>query len=377
MFHYFVEYLGAGKPALSVVAPLSGHVETLDSFTLSAKVDSEAGQIVGARIAVRHNGQHRVSDLDWNGKGELKVALPTHLLNQGAHSGRYFVEVLLVGADGRKKRAVGIVLTEVANIPAVTFVVGSPRSGTTAVGNGIQAALQVESHGESHLAELYQSLVEHSINFVTASSAARNSGTLANAVTPLEMKALLLDSLRQLHRVYYGSQIIIDKTPGIPMIRALPLLYQLYPQAKVVFCRRRALENVASRLKKFPGLTFEEHCKQWRNTFHQWYSSREHVHQIVGRRNWFLMIEQKELQDGMEKEVARIARFLGFSEAQQQLMVGYLNHHSPEQTNTQKSVKSLEEMPWSDDEKALIKQICGIEMSRQGYAFGSDYYLDR
>ena len=68
-----------------------------------------------------------------------------------------------------------------------------------------------------------------------------------------------------------GTGRWVDKTPGgTSMVEACPSLLEIFPRATFIFCKRRGIENVLSRLNKFKGGAFEAHCQGWAQTMETW-----------------------------------------------------------------------------------------------------------
>jgi hypothetical protein len=66
-----------------------------------------------------------------------------------------------------------------------------------------------------------------------------------------------------------------DKTPGADAVRAAPYIAALMPQARFIHIVRNGLDNVASRMHKFPGIPFNTHCAQWAEDAGSWLTTRE------------------------------------------------------------------------------------------------------
>ena len=85
-----------------------------------------------------------ISPLTISKSGQIKFSLK----DVSAFEQRFILKVVADCSDGVKRIIGSIALTKLSYVPEVVFVVGSPRSGTTAVGNAIQRAYEVNSHGE-------------------------------------------------------------------------------------------------------------------------------------------------------------------------------------------------------------------------------------
>jgi hypothetical protein len=268
-----------------------------------------------------------------------------------------------------------IALIPISDHPKVCIVVGSPRSGTTVVGNMIQQAYEVKAHGEAHLAELFSNLIALTNEHVTKSSAALNKGTLVWEVPPVLLKAQLIKQLRDVYITYYGNNAIVDKTPGIPMLQALPLLLLAFPHAKVVYCQRRGIENVASRMRKFPKVKFEGHCRQWTQSIKVWLRVKRRISALLGRNDWFVEVEQFHLATFPKSVTQTIGEFLGTDNSSITRMFDYQAKKSPQVTGGKPSdITSLEKLNWTDEQKTFFTEHCGAIMNEMGYSLDESYF---
>lgn len=262
------------------------------------------------------------------------------------------------------------------DLPQAVFVLGSPRSGTTVVGNMVQRGLQVKSHGESHMAELLQNLVTTVTEYVKGAPAATNEGTLTWEVSPTYVKALQIQQFRELYSTFYTGPVLIDKTPGVPMLNTLSLLFLVYPNAKVVYCKRRGIENVASRMRKFADVPFEGHCNQWKQAFTIWRRNKRHLNnELLKHKGWFIEVEQFTLLKDAAPLIKQLADFLALPESAYVKMLNYQASETPQKTSDEGGVpKSLVDMNWTNEQKQRFEEICGTEMERAGYSLTEHYF---
>lgn len=370
MYHFLAQFNSLAGLEVDATCALVGNVESLSQLSISGTISSTTERVLGVELRpVKLSERKRVVSIAL----EQNIGFSIAVNDADESAQRINYDIFAVLDSGKSVKFGAIAIVKLLSVPAVTFIVGSPRSGTTVVGNAVQDAYKVKSHGESHISELFEQLLSTATQFVTKSAAARSKGTLTHAVSNVHMQSLLLENLRQLQRDVYGNDIVIDKTPGGPMIAALPMLLKVYPQAKVIYCKRRAIENVASRLKKFPKVSFTAHCKQWRNTHHQWNSIKNDIIKTHNRKNWFCVIEQYLLETQVEVESLKVARLLGFDAEQKKHFTGYFKHNSPQRTSAAGAM-SLDGINWSEDQKSTFMTICGKEMIRQKYSLDESYF---
>jgi hypothetical protein len=257
------------------------------------------------------------------------------------------------------------------------LVVGSPRSGTSALGKACRKALRSSAHGESHVVEGVNRMLTTAEAFFQQSKTASIAGNLVNAIPTTVIVAQQLTVLRQIYRLYYGDEVLLDKTPGIPMLDSLPLALMAWPHAKVIFCKRRAMENVQSRMIKFPKIAFEQHIKQWRQSFVAWRNSKQKINKLLKHNQWFIEVDQFDMATAPVRAVESVSEFLALKPKEKNVFLKQLaSDDRPEQTSAiQSKTKSLDEFGWSDAHIALFKEVCEKEMALQHYSYDHSYYL--
>jgi len=266
---------------------------------------------------------------------------------------------------------------QVEPVEQVVLIVGSPRSGTTAVGKALRNAINANAHGESHVIEGIQHILNTCQDFFIDSGVAQIKNNLVNVTPYTVLLAEQLNVLRNLYRLNYGSQVHLDKTPGIPMLKSLPIALIAWPNAKVIFCKRRALENVHSRLIKFPKVPFEGHLKQWKQSFVVWRRSRQQINQMLKNNKWAMEVEQEQMANSPEVIANALQQHLALQSTSKNKLIKSLKGRRPEQTSTpNKRTRSLKEMGWTAQQQQLVYEVCGDELKRQGYSLDSGYYLN-
>jgi hypothetical protein len=285
---------------------------------------------------------------------------------------------LVDGVNSRVKIASLVMLPMTSDIRPVTFVVGSPRSGTTAIGNLVQLAYDTKVHGESHVGQAFQELIEKGNAFFNHSSAALDKGTLVQEVPALYIEAQLVLNLRDLYHRFYCGQAIVDKTPGIKMIECLPLLFKAFPHANVIYCQRRGIENIASRMRKFVNVPFEGHCRQWKRSLTVWQKLKNTITKDLGHSDWCVQIEQFDLAKTPIAVIKELLVFLDIPLNKQKKLQRYLERSAPQKTgNKPEEVYSLLSINWTQEQKELFLLHCEDLMQSNGYSLDESYYLSR
>lgn len=268
-----------------------------------------------------------------------------------------------------------IVLIPFSHQPKVTLVLGSPRSGTTIVGQMVQIGFAVESHGESHVAQGFELLSTEAEKYFSQSPAAKTNGTLCNEVPSLFVKAQLILAMRNLYQRIYRGADIVDKTPGNKMLQSLPLFFLAFPQTKVIYCKRRGIENIESRQRKFPKVSFKGHCEQWSRNIELWKKLKQTISKMKKHDNWFIEVEQYELANFGEKCSMEMVKFLEVPETRLKSIVNYQAENVLQKTAANHQLaKSINDTDWSEQDKRTFTNICGKVMSDCNYSYDNSYY---
>lgn len=280
--------------------------------------------------------------------------------------------------EGNNKQVVlsRLGIQQVEKVEQVVFVVGSPRSGTTALGKGLRKALQTPAHGESHALHGIQKIIETIQAYFVDSHVAKVPNNLVNQLPITVLIAQQLSGLRAIYRHFYGNQVHLDKTPGIPMIESLPVAFMAWPNAKVIYCQRRGMENVASRLRKFPNIAFEGHCRQWRLSVVAWRRVENQLNKRLRSKKWGLMVEQQTMLTQPQVVSDQVARLLKLKAGPKQRLLKTLSGDRPEQTGpADLKIKALADFGWTEQQQAFFIEQCGAEMAKQGYSLDARYYV--
>ena len=155
------------------------------------------------------------------------------------------------------------------------FILGSPRSGTSTLHFVLKTAFGFEGDTEGHVTNLLYKLIttinDHFSDY--NGFGPQGSNTLSNLGKDaiVNSVALILLSLANRGRLW------CDKTPGADAVRAAPYIAALMPQARFIHIVRNGLDNVASRMNKFPGIPFNTHCVQWAEDASSWLTARKEL----------------------------------------------------------------------------------------------------
>lgn len=250
---------------------------------------------------------------------------------------------------------------------SILFVLGAPRSGTSAVRSAIYQT-RYKGPGEAHTIGLLKSMVDHAVGYAMDAEAAKAGGNLlAEIKTDLIVSALCEAYVAMIEQAH-PTDYFIDKTPSLGPIQALELVDRYLPiPVRFLFCKRRGIDNVQSNSRKWPGRIFGDRCKEWSSIIDLWDVVSPKLSSPV------MEVEFYDLNYRRRETTIRIADFLQVTSAEQQAMANYLETNSPERTAEMADGigQPLSATGWTDSEKEQFVTLTGATMQRSGYGLES------
>src|SRR5580658_6815068 len=248
------------------------------------------------------------------------------------------------------------------------FIRGPARSGTSAITLALLESASYVGTGEGHLLPLAQALLS------VVEQHYRRAGTEPNTalarVASEAFRKLVARAFVQLAADLFPTPRWLDKTPTVEMVRAALLLQQLWPNARFIFMKRRVIENVLSRRRKFPGDTTESHYSDWAAVMTAWLAVRDQLGAAA------IEIDHRELVLEPQQSAARIAAFLDMPQAAAARLTRYVCQSRPEQTDDNfGAIYALDDLQLDEQEAARMIAVCDPVMAAFGYGYGEAYYL--
>lgn len=248
------------------------------------------------------------------------------------------------------------------------FVVGSPRSGTSALVDVLLAA-GYSGFREGMLLSLMHGLdqqVERHFKVFTQPS----DQVLISRVDKDDLKDRLFRVFREVAEAHNGAAPWFDKTGNHDMILAIPVLRRLWPGSVFVFARRRGIENIVSRVRKFPGHGFEYHCRDWARTMWAWRQVRGGLPEDARAE-----VDQQDMIGRPEAVADRLCAFLGLPPERQAALVRTMRQNRPQQTEAGTAARrlTLETAGWDAAQAELFRLHCASEMAAYGYTTDEGY----
>lgn len=247
------------------------------------------------------------------------------------------------------------------------FVVGSPRSGTSIL---VQAMIKggyfayAEGNFLSLIRDLQRVVDQHFDTFGVSDE------VLAGRVDRAMLKIRLENVVASMAGHLQMRTPWLDKTGNPEMIEIIPVLRRVWPNSRFILARRRALENVTSRLRKFPNYDFEYHCKDWARNMTAWRELRGRVPDLP-----CIEVDQHDISADPVRVAADIGHFLQMDQAAVKQLSGVFTHERPQQTEPGSAdrVLCLDRMAWTDEQRAIFHRICDSEMKSYGYSEDESY----
>jgi hypothetical protein len=164
--------------------------------------------------------------------------------------------------------------------------------------------------------------------------------------------------------------IWLDKTGNPDMIEAIPRLVDIWTSSHFVFAKRRAIENIVSRLRKFPRHTFEYHCADWAKNMTAWQALRRQRPDLPA-----IEVDQYDIGHAPEETAGRIAAFLGIPAEGEAKMSAAFTRQRPQQTEAGSAERtlSLAETGWNEQQLQCFHRNCDAQMAAFGYTEDERY----
>ena len=246
------------------------------------------------------------------------------------------------------------------------FVLGSVRSGTSAIGQALTRGAGIPGHDEGHVTTLLQVALS-AVDRVVTNYPSAGGSYLIQSFDAAGFKTHVRNYFAAFFAQHCPPGRWADKSPddfeGAPAIRAAPMLLEMFPKARFVYCQRRGIENVLSRMSKFPQVPFWYHCRSWATTVSAWHETRAKLGS-----SW---IEVRQERMALEPALvaAELARFLGLDETQRAGLQKSLAVDRPEQSRPAGEAHELtmQEAGWDPGLQGVFVTECADAMQLAGY----------
>jgi Sulfotransferase family len=241
------------------------------------------------------------------------------------------------------------------------LIVGSPRSGTTALALGLTAA-GISGFSEGHFLRMFARIEQTIAQYYKDEAANNVPGTLLNAIPIGHIVESYRRTARSITDAIHNDKIWFDKTAHGGMVGSLPFFKSLWPQAKIIYAKRRPIENLESRLKKFNHMSFANHCQDLKYIFQTWATMRHRID------DW-LEVDQYDLFCEPIETTKVISKFLHLEPGAERAFCETIANTRPERTTTSYAPRKFSELSWPEsDKKIFVAELDGVmKLFRYGY----------
>jgi hypothetical protein len=248
------------------------------------------------------------------------------------------------------------------------FVVGSPRSGTSILIDGLIAA-GYKGFREGNFLPLIRAF-ERAIDHHFRAFGDASDKVLAGKIDRQRFTDQIYSVFKQHVEELNPEVPWMDKSGNPEMIQAIPVLLRLWPDAGFIFAKRRGIENIASRLKKFPSHSFEYHCRDWTANMSAWRLIRD----LPGLQA--IEMDQQDMAQNPEKAALDLAHFLNTDELAAARITLTFSRERPQQTEEGSATRTLDLnlVNWTSEQTDMFMRLCWNEMQSYGYSLTQDYW---
>ena len=252
------------------------------------------------------------------------------------------------------------------------FVLGSARSGTSIITTAIKSGANISGCNEGHFLPLISFLMQQIELYYSKKEFLMNkTGFMVSHTNCDDLMEKILEVFGNICDSFYEDEVWVDKTPDMGMIKASPYLLRIWPNARFIYAKRRGIECINSRLKKFPNVPFKTHCNIWKICMESWILVRESLH------NHYIEVDQREIALNSELMSQKIGIFLDLDNYKVEQINNAFCNERPEYTGGKENLeaKNIEEFGWSEQQIKTFREICGSINKKTGYSETSSYYL--
>jgi len=248
------------------------------------------------------------------------------------------------------------------------FILGPARSGTSVITLALLESASYIGAGEGHLlplAHAFLSVIDHHYRRV-----GHDAHTALGHVSIGAFQNLIRRGFVKLVTELYSTPRWLDKTPTVEMVRSSVLMKELWPNARFIFMKRRVIENVLSRQRKFPDGTTESHYSDWAAVMSAWLTVRGELGSAA------LEIDHRQLILDPDAVASAIAAFLELPPSAVARFSRYLSQSRPEQTDENfGATYSIASLGLDEQSARRMRVVCDPLMTAFNYGYEESYYI--
>lgn len=253
------------------------------------------------------------------------------------------------------------------------FILGSGRSGTSILTAALKSGAGIAGFNEGHFLPLLHGVMAEVDRYYGAKEKIRSNELhlfthMGQEILEDDLISVFKRQCEQIHR----EEVWLDKSPTAAMIKAVPYLKRAWPEARYIFAKRRGIENVISRLKKFPNVDFETHCQQWSACMRSWLQVKDVV------RDSSIEIDQRDIALQPCETARVIGEFLALDSNQVKKVEANFTGKRPQSTGSSESETALDisQVGWTEEQIDVFRSFCGEVSQAFGYTENGDYVVN-
>jgi hypothetical protein len=252
------------------------------------------------------------------------------------------------------------------------FILGNPRSGSSAVSACLREVLNIQGYSEGHFLKYirkYENITNEIFNNLSIHEKNKNVA-IGNIDKNIFLNNILLAFKKTYESLFDGSKKYwMDKTLDSNLSHIKHLLY-LWPNSKFIMLKRRSLENIKSRTIKFSHVSFEQHCIEWNNLMKSWYYLDKKI-----LNNNYIEIEHYDMLFNLDKVAEDLVRLLPEYRDKKQDIIDFFNTEYPQSTTGKKpEILDIATIDWTEEQKKAHYDICSQSLNLYNYSLGLDYF---
>jgi hypothetical protein len=252
------------------------------------------------------------------------------------------------------------------------FIMGNPRSGSSALTSCLKNVLNIQGYNEGHFLKYINNYKETTDKiFNNLSIHEKNPNVTMGNINRDKFFKNILQSFKQTYESLFDNSKLywLDKTPGC--LRQIEYLLFLWPNSKFIMLKRRSLENIKSRTLKFLHRSFEEHCREWNSNMISWYNFDK---TIILNKN-YIEIEHYDMLFNLNKISNDLIKLLPEYSDKKQGIIDFFSSKYPESTTGKKpEILDIDTIDWTDDQKNIHYKICSKTLELYNYSLNKSYF---
>ncbi len=251
----------------------------------------------------------------------------------------------------------------------IVYILGSTRSGTSAVRNAL-AETRYRGYGEGHLVQILVEMIATVRRERVSGQGAAIQGNGLNALRERVMIRHFFHAYERYLSESLGSTLLMDKTPNIIPIQSAVDLYTFHQNATFLHCARRHVDNIQSKLKKFPNQSFISQCREWAECHLAWERAKPDLGESFFEFDFMDMVARR------QETCEHIGDLLKLTPEEVTAFATYLENERPQSATPDRDLNrflKFSDMDWSDEDKDAFLRICVPVGEKLGYGLETYY----